>query len=123
MVDEGVWSPEDAWRVIRAGAADILNVWVAEAGGRAPAMECFRLAELAGVECAIGSMPELGIGTAAQARLGVAAPGLRHPSDAAGSLHQADDLVVTPLRIEDGFAYPPEGPGLGVEPDWEKIAF
>jgi len=121
MVDESVWSPRDAWRVVQARAADILNVYVAETGGIYPSLKVFHLAELAGLECAIGSMPEFGMGTAAQAHLGVAVPVLRHPSDVAGVLYQSDDLIREPLRIEDGCAYPPEGPGLGVEPDWEKI--
>jgi L-alanine-DL-glutamate epimerase-like enolase superfamily enzyme len=123
MVDESVWSPVDAWRVVRAGAADILNVYVVESGGIYPSLKIFHLAELAGVECTIGSMPEFGFGTAAQAHLGVAVPVLRHPADVAGVLYQGDDLICRPLRIEGGFAYPPEGPGLGVEPDWEKIEF
>src|SRR5579864_181607 len=121
MVDESVWSPRDAWRVVQARAADILNVYVAETGGIYPSLKVFHLAELAGLECAIGSMPEFGMGTAAQAHLGVAVPVLRHPSDVAGVLYQSDDLIREPLRIEDGYAYPPEGPGLGIEPDWEKI--
>jgi L-alanine-DL-glutamate epimerase-like enolase superfamily enzyme len=121
MVDESVWSPRDAWRVIQARAADIINVYVAETGGLYPSLKIFHLADLAGLECAIGSMPEFGIGTAAQAHLGVAVPVLRHPSDVSGVLYQSDDLIRQSLRIEGGYAYPPEGPGLGVEPDWEKI--
>jgi L-alanine-DL-glutamate epimerase-like enolase superfamily enzyme len=121
MVDESVWSPQDAWRVVQAGAADIINVYVAETGGIYPSLKIFHLAELAGIECAIGSMPEFGLGTAAQAHLGVAVPVLRHPSDVAGALYQSDDLIRLPLRIEGGYTYPPEGPGLGVEPDWERI--
>ncbi|MFC5252034.1 enolase C-terminal domain-like protein [Streptomyces nigrescens] len=27
----------------------------------------------------------------------------------------------TPLRIEDGYIYPPEGPGLGIDYDWDYI--
>jgi L-alanine-DL-glutamate epimerase-like enolase superfamily enzyme len=123
MVDESVWPPADAWRVIQAGAADIINVYAVESGGLYPALKIFHLADLAGIECAIGSMPEFGFGTAAQAHLGVAVPTLRHPSDVAGTWYQGDDLIREPLRIEDGYAYPPEGPGLGVEADWDKIEF
>lgn len=123
MVDESVWSPIDAWRVVQHRAADLINVYVVETGGIYPALKIFHLAELAGIECTIGSMPEFGFGTAAQAHLGVAVPVLRHPADVAGVLYQGDDLIVEPLRIEDGYAYPPEGPGLGVKPDWDKIEF
>ena len=65
----------------------------------------------------IGSMPEFGIGTAAQIHLGVAMTNLGPDSDTCGVLYHAEDLLKTPLRIENGFAYPPEGPGLGVEID------
>ena len=37
MADESVWTPEDAMRVIRAGAADVVNVYVSESGGLLPA--------------------------------------------------------------------------------------
>ena len=123
MVDESVWGPIDAWRIVQAGAADIINVYAAETGGIYPCLKIFHLAELAGIECAIGSMPEFGFGTAAHAHLGVSVPVLRHPSDVAGVLYQGDDLITESMRIVDGFAYPPERPGLGVEPDWEKIEF
>jgi len=38
-------------------------------------------------------------------------------SDTCGVLYHQEDLLKVPLRIEDGFSYPPEGPGLGVEID------
>jgi L-alanine-DL-glutamate epimerase-like enolase superfamily enzyme len=123
MVDESAWTPEDTWRIIKAGAADIINVYVVESGGIYQALKIFHLAEAANIECAIGSMPEFGFGTAAQAHLGIAVPTLRHPSDVTGVLYQGDDLITSNLRIQDGFIYPPEGPGLGVEPDWEKIRY
>jgi muconate cycloisomerase len=69
----------------------------------------------------IGSMPELGIGTAAQIHLGIAMPNLDFDSDTCGSLYQEEDLLATSLRFENGFAYAPEGPGLGVELDPEAF--
>jgi muconate cycloisomerase len=65
----------------------------------------------------IGSMPEFGIGTAAQIHLGLAMTNLGPDSDTCGVLYHAEDLLARKLRIENGFAYPPEGPGLGVEID------
>ena len=121
MVDESVWSPQDAWRVLRAGSADIINVYVSEAGGLQPAREIAGLAAHEGVGVVIGSMPELGIGTAAQAHLGVSLPLLAQPSDVAGRLYQSDDVVSNPTVIEDGYALAPVGVGLGVEVDWDKV--
>ncbi len=94
-----------------------MNVYVTESGGIQNAARIFTLGEQAGLACMIGSMPELGIGTAAQIHLGIAMPNLDLDSDTCGSLYQEEDLLASPLRFEAGFAYPPEGPGLGVELD------
>jgi muconate cycloisomerase len=117
MADESIRTVRDAMEVIRRGAADIANVYVTEAGGLLNASRIFTLCEAAGMPCMIGSMPEFGIGTAAQIHLGLAMPNLGPDSDTCGVLYHAEDLLTSPLRIEGGFAYPPEGPGLGVEVD------
>jgi muconate cycloisomerase len=121
MADESVRTPRDAMEVIRRGAADIVNVYITEAGGLLRARQIFALCEAAGLPCMIGSMPEFGIGTAAQIHLGVAMSNLGPDSDTCGVLYHAEDLLRTPLRIEGGFAYPPEGPGLGVEIDMDVL--
>jgi muconate cycloisomerase len=121
MADESVRTPRDAMEVIRRGAADIVNVYVTEAGGLLNASRIFALCEAAGLPCMIGSMPEFGIGTAAQIHLGVAMTNLGPDSDTCGVLYHAEDLLTRPLRIEGGFAYPPEGPGLGVEIDMDVV--
>jgi muconate cycloisomerase len=117
MADESVWTPRDAIDVIRRGAADIVNVYVSEAGGLRAASRIFAMCEAALIPCMIGSMPEFGIGTAAHIHLGVAMTNLGPDSDACGVLYHAEDLLTEPLRIEGGFAYAPEAPGLGVTLD------
>jgi L-alanine-DL-glutamate epimerase-like enolase superfamily enzyme len=121
MADESVRSPRSAMEVIRCGAADIANVYVTEAGGLLNASRIFAMCEAAGMPCMIGSMPELGIGTAAQIHLGVAMTNLGPDSDTCGVLYHTEDLLTRPLRIENGFSYPPEGPGLGVEIDMNVL--
>lgn len=122
MVDESVWGPDDAQRVIDARAADILNVYVAEAGGLRNAARIFAMAEAAGIVCTIGSMPELGIGTAAQMHLGVAMPELLGPADVCGVLYNAESLIKETLPIKDGLAGAPDRPGLGVTLDEARLA-
>jgi L-alanine-DL-glutamate epimerase-like enolase superfamily enzyme len=121
MADESVRNPRSAMAVIRHGAADIANVYVTEAGGLLNAARIFAMCEAAGIPCMIGSMPEFGIGTAAQIHLGVAMTNLGPDSDTCGVLYHAEDLLTKPLRIENGFSYPPEGPGLGVEVDMDVL--
>jgi len=121
MADESVWTPEDAMTCIRARAADVFNVYVAEAGGLGPASRIFAIAEAARLPCIIGSMPELGIGTAAQAHLAFAMRNLGYASDVNGIVYQADDVVEHGLQIEDGYLLPPPGPGLGVTLDPARL--
>lgn len=121
MADESVWTPADALACIRAGAADVFNVYVAEAGGLGPAWQIFTIAEAARLPCIIGSMPELGIGTAAQAHLAFAMRNLGYASDVNGAVYHSDDLVREKPRLEDGYLYPPAGPGLGVSLDPDKL--
>jgi muconate cycloisomerase len=121
MADESVWTPADTIEVIRREAADAVNVYVSESGGLANAARSFAICEAAGIPCMIGSMPELGIGTAAQIHLGVAVTRLGFASDACGALYYAEDLLREPLEIAGGFAYPPSRPGLGVEVDWKVV--
>lgn len=121
MADESVWTPSDAMACIRAGAVDVFNVYVAEAGGLGPAAHIFAIAEAARLPCIIGSMPELGIGTAAQAHLAFAMRNIGYASDVNGFVYHSDDIINEKLHIEGGYLYPPPGPGLGVSLDEEKL--
>lgn len=121
MVDESVWGVADAWDVIRSRAADIINVYASESGGLYPAARILHAAEMAGIVGCIGSMPEFGIGTAAQAHLAAAVPNVRHPSDVAGFLYQGDDLILEQLEIADGYFHVNDRPGLGVTLDEDAL--
>ena len=81
------------------------------------AAQTFSICEAAGIPCLIGSMPETGIGTAAQIHLGVAMTNLKFDSDACGVRYFSEDCLMQPLKIENGYAYPPEGVGLGIDVD------
>lgn len=117
MADESVWTPRDALEIVRRRAADVANIYVSESGGLLEAWRNLSLLDAAGIPCVIGSMPELGVGTAAVIHLATAARALPFASDACGVLYHVDDLIDAPLRIEGGFSYASERPGLGVEID------
>jgi muconate cycloisomerase len=121
LADESVWAPRDTAEVIRHGAADVVNVYVAESGGISKARRTFEMCESFGLGCLIGSMPEFGIGTAAQIHLGIAMPNLGYDSDTCGVLYHEGDLLTSPLKIEGGYAYAPESPGLGVDVDMKAL--
>ena len=121
MVDESVWGPDDAYRVIREKTADILNVYVSEAGGLRNALRIFDMAQAAGLQCTIGSMPELGIGTAACAHLGAAVGHLNEPADVCGFLYYSENLIRERWHVRNGVIAPLEGAGLGVTLDEDRL--
>ena len=121
MADESVWTPSDAMACIKAGAVDIFNVYVSEAGGIFPGSKIFAIGEAARIPCIIGSMPELGIGTSAQAHLAFAMQNLGYGSDVNGFVYHSDDIINEKFSIEDGHLLPPPGPGLGVTLNRDKI--
>jgi o-succinylbenzoate synthase len=72
LADESVWNGGDLRQLLRRGAADLVNLKLAKAGGIS---ECVRMAELAaehGVGLLVGSMMESQVGVAAAASLAAA---------------------------------------------------
>lgn len=124
MLDEDVWDIQDAKRCLDAGAADMLNIYTCEAGGIQAAARIAQLASLYHIPCIIGSMPEGQVGAAASAQLAACIENLANDaSDIRGFTAYSDDLVTAELRIEDGSLIVPDGPGLGIELDEEKLAY
>ena len=121
MADESLQCLSDAHQVAVHEAADIFNVYVVEAGGLLAAAQIFAFATALDIPCIIGSQAELGIGTAAAAHLGVAVADLPYPCETFGPLRYEYDIIAPSLRIESGWLYPPEGPGLGIQLDWDTI--
>ncbi|MCC6365258.1 MAG: hypothetical protein IT165_17220 [Bryobacterales bacterium] len=121
MADESCRSLRDAFDLAAAHAADVFNIYVAEAGGPREAAAIFSFAGSLGIPCILGSQAEMGIGTAACAHLGVALPHLPHAFETFGPLRYVKDIVAEPLRIEGGYLYAPDGPGLGVHLNWDVI--
>jgi muconate cycloisomerase len=46
---------------------------------------------------------------------------LKKPAALNGPQFLAGDVLKKPLQIENGFAHVPQGPGLGIEVDEEKV--
>ncbi len=109
--------------VARAGAADVFSIYVGKSGGIAPARRIAATAEASGIACTIGSNLEMGIGSAAMIHLAMATPIFdgSFPCDIIGPFFYAEDLLQQPLRICGGQARAPQGPGLGVELDAQKV--
>jgi L-alanine-DL-glutamate epimerase-like enolase superfamily enzyme len=122
LADESMRHPRDAYAIAQAKAADVLSVYVCEAGGLIAAAKAFAIGEAAGLPCTLGSQCELGVGTSAMAHLAVAMPNLAFESDITGHLRYPQDIIVETLRYENGRIFPPDGPGLGVTLDEDALS-
>jgi muconate cycloisomerase len=109
----------------RAGAADVLSIYVGKGGGIGAGRKVAALAEAAGLTCTVGSNLELGVASAAMIHLAMASPGIgaeEFPCDILGPFFYEGDLLAEPLPITAGAARPLERPGLGVELDERLLA-
>ena len=124
--DESCYSPHDAIAIVRAGAADVLNVKLAKAGGLCNAKKIAAIAEAAGLRCVIGTAFGLGIEGAAKLHLAASTLPL---SDAVEftelTLHmtllEPSDAERFSLPLVDGCLGVPTGPGLGVALDETEV--
>lgn len=121
LADESLMSVQDAVTITRHRAADALNVKVIKVGGLLQALKVAAVAEGAGLGLYVGSMFDTGIGAAASAHFAASQPFLAYPCSLATVLSLSEDLLAEELRIEEGYAYVPEGPGLGIKLDERRL--
>ena len=79
------------------------------------------IAHLEGKQCWRGSEVDLGISETMGLHIAAASINCTIPSDIFGELVREDDLIVEPIRFEQGAALVPKGEGLGVELDEEAL--
>ncbi|HZW99582.1 MAG TPA: mandelate racemase/muconate lactonizing enzyme family protein [Trueperaceae bacterium] len=119
-LDESAYTPEDALEIVRRRAADVILVDPHQAGGLLPCKKAAAVAEAAAIPVGLHSGGELGLSMAAMLHLAASTPNMLYAIDNQ-YLHNSDDIVTAPLAVEEGAFRVPEGPGLGVEVDEEKL--
>jgi L-alanine-DL-glutamate epimerase-like enolase superfamily enzyme len=125
MADESCYTLQDSMALARAGAADILSLYIGKGGGIGPARKMAAVAEAAGLTCTVGSNLELGVASAAMAHVAAACPGIgaeEFPCDILGPIAYEHDLLAQPFDFRDGSMKAPDGPGLGVALDEKMLA-
>ncbi|MGH9419329.1 MAG: enolase C-terminal domain-like protein, partial [Thermoanaerobaculia bacterium] len=120
-LDESIESAEDAERFIAAKACAIVNIKLQRVGGYLPALRIMEVCSRLGIPLWMGTMPELGIGSA-QALMLAAHPLFVFPTDVEPSERwYIDDLVGPEIRLSNRCIESPEGPGTGYEVDRRKV--
>jgi len=61
MVDESLFSPEDAINCIRTNAAEIFSIKISKSGGLLRAKKIAAIAQAAGIPCFLGAWPKWGL--------------------------------------------------------------
>jgi L-Ala-D/L-Glu epimerase len=120
MLDEGVRSPQDAFKAIEAGACDYINIKLVKTGGLYPASKLVAVAESAGVACQIGTL-DTTIGSAAAVHLVHARPAIRF-AEINGPSRVSFDLA-SGFTLQNGQADIKRAPGLGIDVDRNRLAF
>lgn len=118
MADESVFSPLDAFEVLKNRAADLINIKLMKAGGIYRAETINRMAETCGVACMVGSMIESRIGISAAVHFAASKMNItRFDFDA--------PLMMVRDAVQGGVVYDgktiklPDNPGIGiVNIDW-----
>ena len=121
LMDEGVVSPVELDEFIHLGMIDGMAMKPSRCGGL---WSCRRQIEL----CEKNNLMWLGSGltdpdiSLAASLVLFGAYGLNHPAALNGPQFLAFDVLKTPIKIENGVAQVPAGPGLGIEVDEAKVA-
>jgi glucarate dehydratase len=107
--------------VVRSRALDVILGDVHFWGGPLAASQLARICDTFSLGFSLHSDRELGVSTAAMLHFAAAHPQIRHAIDS-HLPEQADDVITEPHRFEEGKLAVPNGPGLGVELDPDKVA-
>ena len=118
---DGCSDPMRLRQVVLDQAADVAMADLFGCGGIRGTRDWFTAADLFRIATTLHSGPEIGVGQAARLHVAAAHPDLRHAIDGHYHHYVDDVLVGGKLRYEDGAMRVPEGPGLGVELDDERL--
>ena len=133
MADESAWNAHDVIQIVEQKAAQIVSIYTTKPGGLYKAMEVAATCRAAGIVCNVNGSVELGVGNLANIQLAAAAPAVTLScvvpvstpaawlKGQVGGIYYRDDLLVAPMKLVDGAIEVPAGPGMGIEPDLEKI--
>lgn len=131
--DESIWNAHDVLEIVERGAAQIISIYVTKPGGLYHALDIAAVAASAGLPCNVNGSGEFGIGNLANVAFAAAVPAVTFscampisvPAEAqtgqmAGIVYR-DDIIASAMTVRDGAIIVPQGPGLGIDVDPDKI--
>lgn len=123
MADESLQGPTTAYDFAVHAAADVFAVKIEQSGGLLAAKQVQAIADAAGVALYGGTMLEAAVGTIASAHVFATFPTLAFGTELFGPLLLTEEILEEPLDYRDFALAVPDGPGLGITLDAERVAF
>ncbi len=122
LADESVFGPEDMRRAVEKKICDGVSVKIMKSGGLGRARKVARIAHAAGLSAYGGDMFETGLAHLAGSHMIAATPEISLGCEFYQATYfLAEDLLPAPFPIRDGHVVVPDGPGLGMAPDMDKV--
>jgi O-succinylbenzoate synthase len=120
-LDESIESVGDVELALELGSCRIVNIKPGRVGGLGTSRRIHDVMKAQGLPVWCGGMLESGVGRAHNVAL-ASLEGFTLPGDISASRRYWDqDVVIPEFEISDGRMAVPQGPGIGVEPDVERI--
>ena len=123
MADESVWTPAEALAVVKAQAADVIALKTTKHGGLLESKKIAAIAEAGGLACHGATSLEGSIGTAASLQFVASTKAITYGTELFGPQLLKDTYIVQEFEYKDGQVAIPQGPGLGVDVDMDKVNF
>ncbi|OCO99884.1 MULTISPECIES: muconate/chloromuconate family cycloisomerase [unclassified Ensifer] len=123
MADESLTGPESAFEIAKSKGADVFAVKIEQSGGLFNAQRVAAIADAAGIELYGGTMLEGAIGTVASAHVFSTFANLQWGTELFGPLLLTEEILATPLDYSEFELTVPDGPGLGIELDEDRLKF
>lgn len=120
-LDESAYTLADVGNIVRAGAADVILLDPHEIGGLWQTIKAAAIAESVGIPVSLHSGGELGFSQAAYIHLAASIPNMSISIDSERA-YLLDDVVTAAPVLQNGSFTVPDEPGLGVDPDFARIA-
>jgi len=120
LADEAVATSHDGYALASGGFTGVYALKIAKAGGPAQVLKLAHVAQAAGVALYGGTMLEGTLGTVASLHAWSTVK-MQWGTEMFGPLLLKDDIVVRPLDFSQGEVTLPQGPGLGIDIDEDKL--
>lgn len=121
MADEALKGREDGFALAAAHCANVFAIKIEQAGGLRGAQDLMGIAQAADIALYGGTMLEGPVSTIAAAHLFATAGRLEWGTELFGPLLMKDNILAEPLDYSDFTLKLPQGPGLGIALDEDKV--